>query len=215
MDLPDGGVTTEGSRWPHFSLPVMLLGSASLLCITSSLIALIVFLRTKDPIEFHMATGSSGVVAGSSAISLYIDIAGAVNYPGVYAMPDGSRVDDVITKAGGVSSYADTGLIGKTINRASRVKDGMKIYIPFHIPENQIGNTTLGSKTPVTEPHVVNSVVSINSATLSELDGLPGVGPVIGQKIISGRPYGSVDELITKKVMSESLLGKLRDAISL
>jgi DNA uptake protein ComE-like DNA-binding protein len=215
MDAPDDQSVVSLVHGPHVSTSVLLLGGVSLLCITGSVIALTIFLRVKEPIEFHMAVDSTGSVAGTSISSVYVDVAGAVQYPGVYAIAEGSRIDDVLKKAGGLSNRADEEMVGKIINRASCVKDGMKVYIPFRIPETIIGNTTLGSKSPVISQNASQSIISINTASLTDLDRLPGVGPVIGQKIIDNRPYGSIEELVTKKAVSASLFDKIRQSLSL
>lgn len=149
-----------------------------------------------------------------------VDISGAVLKPGVYSFQPDSRIVDAIEKAGGLAANADTSYIAKSVNEAMKLTDGMKIYIPKvgeTIKAVQVAGGT--SETNGTNTGVVlgtqAGMISINSASVSQLDSLPGVGAVTAGKIISGRPYGSVEELLSKKVVSASVYGKIKDKISL
>jgi competence protein ComEA len=136
-----------------------------------------------------------------------VDISGAVNKPGVYQLAPGSRVEDAIQIAGGLLDQVDAAYISRQLNLAQKLSDGMKLYIPYKQETKhpaQIINTVESQR-----------LISINQSTLSELDQLPGIGLTTAQKIIDKRPYQSVEELTTKKVISKSLLAKLRDKISL
>lgn len=141
-----------------------------------------------------------------------VDISGAVRNPGVYAFGGEDRIVDAIKKAGGLAANADTSYIAKSVNEAMKLADGMKIYIPKvgeSVPQTSVAgtsNSVLGATT---------GLISINSATESELDSLPGVGAVTAGKIIGSRPYTSVEELISKKVISSSVYAKIKDKISL
>jgi competence protein ComEA len=155
---------------------------------------------------------------------LMVDISGAVNSPGVYAFSSNDRIVDALKKAGGLSKNADASYIAKAVNEAMKLTDGMKIYIPkvgeivssslvgnasassVHSGSSSTGSTVLGAQT---------GLISINSATEAQLDSLPGVGAVTAGKIISGRPYGSVEELLSKKVVSASVFGKIKDKVGL
>ncbi|MBI2420982.1 MAG: helix-hairpin-helix domain-containing protein, partial [Candidatus Levybacteria bacterium] len=96
--------------------------------------------------------------------------------------------------------------IEKNINLASKVTDGMKIYIPRVGESLSSGvNTTISSG---------SSLVGINSAGQAELEALPGIGPVTAGKIIAGRPYSSIDDLVAKKAVSQSVFEKIKDQIS-
>ncbi len=123
--------------------------------------------------------------------------------PGVYTLPQGSRVEDAITAAGGLGSAADEVLYAKTINRAAKIVDGAKLYIPAK-----------GEQSPGTQG-AVSTLVNVNSASQSELESLPGVGPVTAQKIIDNRPYLTLDDVVTKKAIGASLYDKLKNSLSL
>lgn len=179
-----------------YKLPLAL-GAASVLAIVISIVLLVKSTQTTTPITF-----SSDRAEASGSAMLTIDVEGAVTRPGVYTVPAGSRVEDAIAAAGGLSADADSALLAKTVNRAQKISDGVKIYIPIRGTDQTSHNISTG-------------VVSVNFATLAELDGLPGVGPVTAQKIMDNRPYSSLDELVAKKAISASLYDKLKESLSL
>lgn len=142
--------------------------------------------------------------------TIVVDIEGAVLKPGVYKLTDVSRVQDALIAAGGLSSAADRGVIEKNLNLAAKLADGAKLYIP-KIGETTVQNSQTGTLGDATTP----GLISINSATEKDLDALPGVGLVTAQKIIDGRPYETVLDLLTKKIVSSKIYDKLKDKISL
>jgi len=182
-----------------YKLPLAL-GGASILAIAISIVLLVKSTQTTTPIEFF-----SDKVEASGSATLTIDVEGAVVSPGVYTLSRGARVEDALTAAGGLSADADRALFAKTVNRAAKMTDGAKIYIPV-IGTDQTSHIVGDTK---------NGLVSVNFATAAELDVLSGVGPVTAQKIIDNRPYQSLDELVTKKAISASLYDKLKDTLSL
>ena len=148
---------------------------------------------------------TAGTVSAEIKVkTIVVDISGAVEQAGVYLVPYDSRISNVLITAGGLSPKADRKYISRYINLAQRVTDGMKIYIPF---ENEIASN------PVTQLN--NNTININSASISELDSLPGIGITSANKIISGRPYGNIAELVSKKIVSASVYEKIKDKISI
>lgn len=145
--------------------------------------------------------------AGSVKI-IKVDISGAVEQPGVYEIPYDSRVKDVLITAGGLGAKADRNYLAKTVNLAQRVTDGQKIYIPFE------GETTTASTTTLSSGVTSATTININVASSSELDTLSGVGPVTAGKIIAGRPYQNISELVSKKIVSNSVYQRIKDKIS-
>lgn len=135
----------------------------------------------------------------------YVDIEGAVVSPGVYQLPQGSRVIDVLVSAGGLSGEADRVFCEKNINMAELVKDGQKIYIPF-VKETSVGGYI--------EADSEGNMISINTATVSDLDTLWGIGASRAEDIVKNRPYQSVDELVTKGVLPKSVVEKIRGQLS-
>jgi competence protein ComEA len=143
---------------------------------------------------------------GENSGQFVVDIAGAVNKPGIYNLASGSRVSDAIEKAGGFSGQSDNAWISQNLNLASKITDGQKIYIPL---VGEAGKSSTGSVAGQTA-----GKINVNFASSSELDTLPGIGPVTAQKIISGRPYSSVDELLSRKVVGAATFEKIKDKIS-
>lgn len=149
-----------------------------------------------------------------------VDISGAVEKPGVYKLSDGSRIEDVVKMAGGFSKEANTEYISKYLNMAQKISDGSKIYVPLQGEQavaNQagvVGGTT--SLSGVNSTGVKSGAkVNVNTATQAELEALPGIGPVTASKIISDRPFGSVEELLSKKVLGKSVFEKIKDQLVL
>jgi competence protein ComEA len=143
----------------------------------------------------------------SLSAEIFVDVAGAVIKPGVYKLAPSSRTADAISTAGGFSSNADPQFISKGINLAQKLSDGAKIYVPQKGESDSAVGTAQGLPG--------SSLININSATLSQLDILPGIGPVTAQKIISGRPYSKIEELLEKKIVGASTFEKIKDKISI
>lgn len=136
-----------------------------------------------------------------------IDVSGAVTKPGVYKLDSTSRVEDALKAAGGISEAANKDYVSKYLNMAQRLQDGMKIYVPF---EGEVGVQSSGGFVAGASSQ---TQVNINSATQSELEALPGIGPVTAAKIISGRPYQKIDDLLNQKIVSKSTFEKIKDSI--
>jgi len=197
-ESPGESTFFEKYRWP------LLLAGISIFCLVFSFIMLFSDTQPKNPIVFSSDATESGIVDQEIAV----DVEGAVVRPGVYKIDSQSRVGDALTAAGGLSNDADTERVAMTVNRAAYVTDGMKIYIPLKVSEVSQGST-------VGKTSSLHGPISINLASLSELDTLSGVGPVTGQKIIDNRPYSALQELVTKKIVSQSVFEKIKENISL
>lgn len=144
---------------------------------------------------------------------IIVDIEGAVMTPGVYKISSESRVVDALAKAGGLSQEADREFVEKNINLASKVTDSMKIYIP-RVGEQILSENTTSSGSVSSGLGAGGPVMNINLASMSDLEALPGVGEVTAQKIIEGRPYVSIDELLSKKIIGVATFEKIKDKIA-
>jgi len=143
--------------------------------------------------------------------TIFCDLEGAVEKPGVYELVSGSLLDDLLIKAGGLSAEADREWVEKNLNRAQKLVDGAKIYIPL------VGQSAKDIEKSVESGGQVAGVttkININTASASELDKLWGIGAVRAQDIIEGRPYQSVEELKTKKIIPSNVYEKIKDQIS-
>ncbi len=162
----------------------------------------------KTQIKFEKSAEVAGVESSSSA-KIKIDVEGQVINPGVYSLNTDARIQDALIAAGGMSSQADR----KQINLAAKVADGQKIYVPAQGEAMPAGSSMISSSGSTAQNP--NGPVSINSATESELDSLPSVGPVTAQKIINGRPYAVLQDLVSKKILGQKTYDKIKDMISL
>lgn len=139
-----------------------------------------------------------------------VDVSGAVENPGVYEFDKGARINDALMMAGGLSAEADRGYVSRGVNLAEKIVDGAKIYIPF---KDDPSSLVLGSGVSGSSSHV--GKVSINTASISELDNLWGVGEARAGQIVDNRPYSSIDELKTKASIPSNVLEANKDKISL
>ena len=135
-----------------------------------------------------------------------VSVLGAVRAPGLYKLAPGSIVQDAVFAAGGFLPNADS----SRLNLAAPVNDGQGLIIPIQIPTPLPG-------TPPPESTPIGKKINLNTATLEELDSLPGIGPVLAQRIIDYRqttgPFQSVDDLLHVKGIGSALLEKIRDRI--
>ena len=159
------------------------------------------------------AVGSSK--KSSSAAEVYVDVDGAVASPGVYRLKEEARVSQAIDAAGGLTAEADvTGL-----NRASKVADGQKIYVP-KVGEQQAvtaGGGADGGAVVTSGANDAAGLVNINTASAAELQTLSGIGPSMAQSIIDERTkngaFASVDDLMRVSGIGEKKLAKIKDCI--
>jgi competence protein ComEA len=132
-------------------------------------------------------------VVSRSQPDITVSVAGEVNRPGTYTLPWGAKTEDAIRVAGGFAATAASTLV----NLAAPLDTGEQVFVPTL-------TTEAGEKR-----------VSVNSATAAELDTLPGVGPATAERIIEGRPYNTLEQLLDVKGIGEKTLEKLRPFITL
>ncbi len=152
------------------------------------------------------------IPATPSTITVYI--AGAVNTPGVYTLARLSRVDDAVRSAGGFSPSADQ----TAINLAAPLEDGSEIIVPSMddslAATQQAGK---GAKTPQATP-VVNYPININTASLTLLQELPGIGSTKAEAIITYRqehgPFTKIDDIMNVPGIGSGLFSQMKDLIT-
>ena len=121
--------------------------------------------------------------------------------------------------AGGLTKNADNGFFNRNYNLSRILVDQEKIYVPsvwevsngYFIENKQ----TLNFITAVEKAKANIEIININKGTIDELDTLPGIGKVTAEKIINNRPYSSIEELVSKKVVNKSVFEKIKNLISL
>lgn len=144
-------------------------------------------------------------LTASPSAQIIVHIAGAVVNPGVYTLNSQARFYELIEKAGGLAGDANSDYIDKNINFAQVLKDSQKFYLP-KIGE-EVSGAAIGQST-------ANSLININTASKGELESLIDIGPVRAENIINSRPYGKIDELVEKKIISGSVFEKIKQKIS-
>lgn len=156
--------------------------------------------------DFQKIETKSTVLGDSTQQTIWIDVEGAVERPGVYQLGPGQRMKDAIVMAGGLSADCNRDWVDKQINMAEIVKDGQKIYIPF------LSNTPDGLG--YDEPGDVVEMININTASVSDLDTLWGIGESRAEDIVKNRPYMSLEDLLVKKVLTKQILEKNKDKMT-
>lgn len=168
-------------------------------------------LQSADETEIVSSSDIQAQVCEQTAdfgqITVYIS--GAVEHPGVYELELGARVVDAIELAGGIGKNADAVFINQQLNLAERLSDSDQIYIPT------VADTISSLEKTTEVSSSGGGPISINSSTSQQLQELSGIGSVRAEKIIENRPYASVDELVEKEVISQSLLDSIRAEIVL
>lgn len=169
--------------------------------------------------EPHPAeAGSEGDVDGATEVLVHA--AGAVHHPGVYSLPDGSRVGDLLTAAGGPTPGADL----DRVNLAAPVADGTRVYVPAEGEDEPPpvvvdggpagsggrGGAPIGGSDP-------GGLIDLNRAGPTELEVLPGVGPTTAAAIVEHReangPFARVEDLLAVRGIGDAKLAAIRDLV--
>lgn len=152
--------------------------------------------------------------AGLPAV-LLVDLAGAVNQPGVFKLTEGSRLEDLLTAAGGLSAAADQDWALKNLNLAEKLFDGEKIYIPSR-HEVAAGSSWEGRLPPAAPPG--GAKLNINTAAAAHLDTLPGLSPADAQSIVEYRqkngPFKNISEIQRVSGIKAGKFAKIKDLIT-
>lgn len=141
---------------------------------------LVVILRSTDPpappLE-RVAAKAEATISPSPAKQVVVHVSGQVNKPGVYELPEGSRVQDAVAAAGGPLAEADA----NALNLAAVIADGQKVTVP------KPGEAVVTDAGTSADPGAPPGKVNLNLATAAQLEELPGVGPVLAERIIGHR----------------------------
>jgi len=190
------------------------------------------------------AAGAAGTQGGSGAAEpaatsgsiaaqyeIRVDVEGAVKKPGLYTFAQGTRVGDAIERAGGMKASAAKG----AINLAQVLDDGVQVYVPTKAEARAqgTGGSAQGATAGSSGSGAVGSAasgasagaqtggsadkVNLNTATLEQLQTLPGVGPVLAQSIVDYReqtgPFGSVEDLKKVSGIGDTRFARLKDSV--
>jgi len=164
--------------------------------------------------------------------SIRVEISGGVTSPGVIELPEGSRLIDAITQAGGWGDRVDPLRVELCLNLAAPLEDGSAVRIPTRDDRLLLGLTGIqcgrlfstAAEIAVAEltggsqqGSATGGKIDLNRATADQLDTLPGIGPVTASKIIASRqekPFIIVDDLLDRKIVSESVLEGIRALVT-
>lgn len=196
----------------RFRYPLLILLVGLILTLTGIFIVKSGLLQLSTKVEVLTATTS-----GEARGEITADVSGAVIKPGVYKLAIGSRIDDLLIAAGGFSGDADRDWTDKYLNRAAKLTDGQKIYIPGMNEQSAVPSAKSGGGDQTassTFSSDSNVLININTASLSELDKLPGIAQKRGQSIIEHRPYSNIEELLSKGVLTPSVYQKVKDLVT-
>ena len=136
---------------------------------------------------------------------LVVHVVGEVRRPGLYRLRDGARIADAVHRAGGALRDADLA----AVNLAAPLVDGIQVFVPSRVAAGVVPSAGGGA---------AGGLVSLSSATVDELDELPGVGPITAQKIIDYRtehgPFASVDDLDAVPGIGPTRIEQLRELVT-
>ena len=156
------------------------------------------------------------VASAPSRAILVVHVVGEVRRPGLYRLHDGARIADAVHRAGGALRDADLA----AVNLAAPLVDGVQVVVPARaaaVSGSPSGASSAGAG-GVGGGAEAAPLVSLSSATLEELDQLPGVGPITAQKIVDYRtehgPFASVDDLDAVPGIGPTRIEQLRDLVT-
>ncbi len=171
--------------------------------------------------------GSDDATSTTEPPEVVVHAAGAVRTPGVYPLPGGARVDDLVDAAGGLAPDADAA----RLNLAAPLADGARVYVPrvgeAELPEvvDADGGTAGGAgqggadgAAPGAADDGAVALIDLNTATADELEALPGVGPAIAAAIVAFREenggFATVDDLLDVRGIGEARLADIRPLVT-
>ena len=138
---------------------------------------------------------------GGGGRTITVHVSGAVLSPGVVQVAAGARVGEAIAAAGGARPDADLG----RVNLAAPLADGQQLFVPESSPDGEAGAAAGDGR------------IRVNLAGVEELEALPGVGPVLAERIVAYReehgPFAVVEDLLDVPGIGEGKLAALRDAV--
>lgn len=168
-----------------------------------------------ETVETASNASTDGLTTAQSIEKLVVHVDGAVVLSGVYELSEGSRVNDALEAAGGMTQEADT----TSLNLAAKLADGQKIYVPKVGESSGEGSASANaSGFDISSAQAgTNGLININTATISELDTLPGVGEATAATIIQDReqngPFASIEDLMRISGIGEKKFAKVKDYI--
>jgi len=206
LEAPEASKAEAAAGRSGSAVFLVTIAVAAVLAVVSLAVVAFVELSPSGRVEVVSGPTGSGS-SGPSAQMLVVQVSGAVVRPGVFSLPQGSRVADAIRAAGGYSPDVDPRQAETKLNLAAKLQDAELIAVP------RLGDGS-GTAPPT---GATSGLLNLNTATAEQLDTLPGIGPATAAKIMasrSERPFASVDDLVTRKLVTASTLAKFRDRVT-
>ncbi len=172
--------------------------------------AAFIAVRRSTPRPIEIAPPPSPIpTPTATTVTLFVHVTGAVLRPDVYSLPEGSRVKQAIEAAGGLAPDADV----DRLNLALAVRDGMQVFVP------RKGEVATGMPAaPAGGGKLAAGPININTASVEELDTLPGIGPSIAQRIVEDRmahgPFKTPEDLKRVRGIGDALFNQIKDRIT-
>lgn len=169
------------------------------------------------PTAASQSRPAAKVTPSAASPLIVVHVTGAVGRPGLVRLPEGARVDDAVSAAGGSTRAADLA----AVNLARVLLDGEQLHIPVvgEPPRSAPAAAPSSGAAAAETPGRSAAVVDLNSATLADLDQLPGVGPVLAQRILDWRDqhgrFTSIDELGEVSGIGDKLFAQLQGRVSI
>jgi len=159
----------------------------------------------RRPVTQRIEIVEPSLTSVPSPVELAVYVTGTVLNPGVYYLPEESRVQDALEAAGGPTVNADL----DRVNLAERVHDEDQIYFP-EVGEENLPSTSRGGSG--------EGLININTASAAELERLPGIGPALAQSIVDFRqahgPFGTVEEIMDVQGIGQGVFEDVRELIT-
>ena len=157
--------------------------------------------NTEKEVDSNFELSDGKITSNTDEKDIIVYVTGAIQSPGLYKLSSVSTVGDVIKGAGGVLPYADV----EAINLAETVQGGQHVHIKFNFHGNP-------------EALLRNQKININTASVKELDALPGIGPTMAKRIEEYRQskgaFTSIEDIKHVKGIGDGLFKKIRDRIT-
>jgi competence protein ComEA len=213
--------------------PIAVTGAAVLILVAAFVLAF--GSATGGDVEVDGATPLGADASGTAASSdgagsdvgpdLVVEIVGAVQRPGVYHVPPGARIGELVEAAGGYGPRVDAAAASRTLNLAARLADGDQVRVPSRDDATPLpaaggggsGGGGTGGGEAGTAGGAAAAPVDLNTATSAELEALPGIGPATAAKIIAAREearFTAVEDLRSRKLLGQKTFDGLRELVT-
>jgi competence protein ComEA len=191
----------------------IVLGAAILACIAGAAVLILGNSRSPDGIEVILPPPTPVLTESQPASQVVVYVSGAVMRPGVYTLNSEHRVAEALGAAGGPTADADL----DRINLAMRLNDEDQIHVPS---VGDGGSTGVGSVLPAgSSPSTSSGKLNVNTATVEELESLPGIGASRAAAIVEYRnthgPFQRVEDLVEVSGIGDGILGSIRNLIEI